>query len=117
MAKDPLVPKGAARPIRAAGAKPTAADLTQLPLYIAASLAGMVTAMLVSRAAFFEALKARLGRRPKREPVVPNRARSLPMLAEAVLGSSKWMIASVLGPPRAAADAGMTAVHHELPKS
>src|SRR5687767_8109321 len=82
-------------------------ELSQLALWMAASLAGMVTAVLAARTPFFRTLMRRIGlasadatesrgirtRRPTRE-------QSLPMLAEAIVGSSKSAIASVFGPPR-----------------
>ena len=81
---------------------------------------------------FFRSVMCRMGlvsgegaRRAKR----PTREQSLPMLAEAIVGSSKSAIASVFGPPRsavamlaAAAPAGATYWHadtwyYPLPKS
>ena len=80
-------------------------ELSQLALWMAASLAGMVTAVLAARTPFFRSVMQRLGlasdagaARPKR----PTREQSLPMLAEAIVGSSKSAIASVFGPPRSA---------------
>jgi hypothetical protein len=81
-------------------------ELSQLALWMAASLAGMVTAVLAARTPFFHSVLRRLGltsgeldaTRGKR----PTREQSLPMLAEAIVGSSKSAIASVFGPPRSA---------------
>jgi hypothetical protein len=82
-------------------------ELSQLALWMAGTLAGMVTAALTARTPFFRGVMRRLGiadtshgngppaKRPTRE-------QSLPMLAEAILGSSKSAIASVFGPPRSA---------------
>ena len=82
-------------------------ELSQLALWMAASLAGVVTAVLAARTPFFRGLMARLGLGPatagQRASVLrPGREQSLPMLAEAIVGSSKSAIASVLGPPRSA---------------
>ena len=111
-------------------------ELSQLALWMAASLAGMVTAVLAARTPFFRSVMSRMGlvsgdaatagaRRAKR----PTREQSLPMLAEAIVGSSKSAIASVFGPPRsavvmhaAAAPAGATywqadTWYYPLPKS
>lgn len=83
-------------------------DLGQLALWMAASLAGMVSAMLAARTPFFQSLLRRLGiseslaGRPRIRKLRPTREQSLPMLAEAIVGSSKSSIASVLGPPRSA---------------
>ena len=110
-------------------------ELSQLALWMAASLAGMVTAVLAARTPFFRSVMSRMGlvsgegvtgaRRAKR----PTREQSLPMLAEAIVGSSKSAIASVFGPPRSAvvmhaagAPAGATYWHadtwyYPLPKS
>ena len=110
-------------------------ELSQLALWMAASLAGMVTAVLAARTPFFRSVMCRMGlasgegatgaRRAKR----PTREQSLPMLAEAIVGSSKSAIASVFGPPRsavvmhaAAAPAGATywqadTWYYPLPKS
>ncbi len=81
-------------------------ELSQLALWMAASLAGVVTAVLAARTPFFRGLLSRLGMgqgnvHPARE-AQPGREQSLPMLADAIVGSSKAAIASVLGPPRSA---------------
>ena len=84
-------------------------ELSQLALWMAANLAGMVSAVLTARTPFFRSVLCRMGlasgdvaaagaRRAKR----PTREQSLPMLAEAIVGSSKSAIASVFGPPRSA---------------
>jgi hypothetical protein len=86
-------------------------ELSQLALWMAASLAGVVTAVLAARTPFFRGLMTRLGLGPAeagggsraaRALRRPGREQSLPMLAEAIVGSSKAAIASVLGPPRSA---------------
>jgi hypothetical protein len=98
-------------------------DFTQLALYMAASLAGMVTALLVARRPFFESLLRRVGGAPsspgRRVKRVASRARgqrrelpptpeeSLPLLAEAIIGNTKAAVASVFGPPRSAALRGV----------
>lgn len=98
-------------------------EFTQLALYMAASLAGMVTALLVSRRPFFESLLRRVGsggasptRRAKRVASRPRASRralpptpeeSLPLLAEAIIGNTKAAVASVFGPPRSAALRGI----------
>jgi hypothetical protein len=86
-------------------------ELSQLALWMAGTLAGMVTAALTARTPFFRGVMRRLGiadtspngnrRRAAAQPP-PTREQSLPMLAEAILGSSKSAIASVFGPPRSA---------------
>ena len=91
-------------------------EFTQLALYMAATVAGMVTAMLVARRPFFESLLRSVGqgprpraRRAKRVASRPSSARralpptpeeSLPLLAEAIIGNTKAAVASVFGPPR-----------------
>ena len=86
-------------------------ELSQLALWMAASLAGVVTAVLAARTPFFRSLMRKLGLasedasptgRGARRALRPGREQSLPMLAEAIVGSSKSAIASVLGPPRSA---------------
>ena len=83
-------------------------ELSQLALWMAASLAGMVTAVLTARTPFFRAVMRRLGiadhaaSKPAVRAAKPSREQSLPMLAEAIVGSSKSAIASVFGPPRSA---------------
>jgi hypothetical protein len=86
-------------------------ELSQLALWMAATLAGMVTAALTMRAPFFRGVLRRLGCGPRTTAAEaadtasakrPGREQSLPMLAEAIVGSSKAAIASVLGPPRSA---------------
>jgi hypothetical protein len=94
-------------------------DFTQLALWMAASLAGMVTALLIARRPFFESLMQNVGgkgggkgRGPsvrRRKSLVdkrPTAEESLPMLAEAIVGNSKAAVASVFGPPRSAAMRG-----------
>jgi hypothetical protein len=91
---------------------PSVNELSELALWMAAGLAGMVTAMLMARAPFFRGLLRRLDRQqpaPRanaRPPKPPTPERSLPLLAEAIVGSSKTTVAAVLGPPRSAALAG-----------
>ena len=77
----------------------------QLALWTAANLAGLVTALTISRGPFFRKLMARVGGR-RTSATRPSAAQSLPILANAVLGSSKASIASVFGPPRAAVMVG-----------
>jgi hypothetical protein len=85
-------------------------ELGQLALWMAASLAGMVTAVLAARTPFFRSVMRRMGlstaesRGNARAKKLgrPTREQSLPMLAEAIVGSSKSAIASVFGPPRSA---------------
>jgi hypothetical protein len=90
-------------------------ELSQLALWMAAGLAGMVTAVLTARTPFFHSVMKRLGisplaapatesrrRRRKAPPARPSRKESLPMLAESIIGSNKSAIASVFGPPRSA---------------
>jgi hypothetical protein len=94
-------------------------EFTQLALYMAATVAGMVTALLVARRPFFEALLKRVGgggEGPRRAKRVASRSRpaplpsaeeSLPLLAEAIIGNTKAAVASVFGPPRSAAVRGV----------
>ena len=96
---DPLRPKMTRRAPQSQGGGVN--DFTQLALWMAASLAGMVTALILVRGPFFESMLAKLGRGGKK-PRKPTREQSLPMLAEAIIGSSKSAIASVFGPPRTA---------------
>jgi hypothetical protein len=97
-------------------------ELSQLALWMAANLAGMVSAVLTARTPFFRSVMQRLGivsatstafnapansksgKRRRRAPEFPrpSREESLPMLAEAIVGSSKSSVASVFGPPRSA---------------
>ena len=96
-------------------------EFTQLALYMAASLAGMVTALLVARAPFFESMLRRVGgganrsgrkggpprKRRRSRAVPPTPEESLPLLAEAIVGNTKAAVASVFGPPRSAALRGV----------
>lgn len=88
-------------------------EFTQLALWMAASLAGMVTALLLARRPFFEALLRKLaggaapgGRTGGGAARRPGAEQSLPMLAEAIVGNTKVAVASVFGPPRSAAVRG-----------
>jgi hypothetical protein len=125
---DPLQPKRRAR-----GSRPAAPDghavtagvseFTQLALWMAASLAGMVTALLLARRPFFESLMRSVGNpggagaspraggrtpgRPRPDATRPGAEESLPMLAEAIVGNTKAAVASVFGPPRSAAVRGV----------
>jgi hypothetical protein len=98
-------------------------EFTQLALYMAASLAGMVTALLVARRPFFESLMRRVGAgspgpgrrakrvasraKPPRPALPPTPEESLPLLAEAIIGNTRAAVASVFGPPRSAALRGV----------
>jgi len=96
-------------------------EFTQLALYMAATVAGMVTALLVARRPFFESLMRRVGQepgdggrrakrvasRPRSKAALPSAEQSLPMLAEAIIGNTKAAVASVFGPPRSAALRGV----------
>jgi hypothetical protein len=83
-------------------------EFTQLALWMAASLAGLVTAVLLARGPFFRALARQVGWLPQQtgpdgRPVRrPTRERALPMLADAIVGNSKAAVAAVFGPPRGA---------------
>ena len=102
-------------------------EYTQLALWMAASLAGMVTALLVARRPFFEALLRTAGggkksaarsnaSRPTRKALSkPTAEESLPMLAEAIVGNTKAAVASVFGPPRSAAVRGVIKTGSKAP--
>jgi hypothetical protein len=83
-------------------------DLGQLALWMAATLAGMVTTALLARAPYFKKLGQSVGRKPVGEARrwKPSRARSLPMLASAIVGCSRGAVAAVFGPPRNAVVCG-----------
>jgi hypothetical protein len=94
-----------------AGQALPAGEHNQLALWMAAGLAGMVSAVMLARAPFFQNLLARFGsanRRARR----PSHQKSLPMLASAILGSSRATIEAVFGPPRSAAVDGVGIVVH-----
>jgi hypothetical protein len=94
-----------------AGHAPAANEHNQLALWMAAGLAGMASAVMLSRAPFFQNLLARFGpasHRAKR----PSRESSLPMLASALLGSDRSTIQAVFGPPRSAVVEGVGVVVH-----
>jgi hypothetical protein len=112
----------------------TVSELSQLALWMAGTLAGMVSAVLAARTPFFKSVMRRLGitessaSRPRVRKLRPTREQSLPLLAEAIVGSSKSSIASVFGPPRSAvvmhtgSNSGATYWHadtwyYPLPKS
>lgn len=106
---DPLIPKSRGRESRrpAEGPADFSAgfnDFNQLALWTAAMLAGMVTSMLLARRPFFRKLMTRLY--PERKAMAsvrrPSRGESLPMLADAIVGSPKETILAVFGPPRGA---------------
>ncbi|HET6247788.1 MAG TPA: hypothetical protein VFE47_08830 [Tepidisphaeraceae bacterium] len=79
-----------------------AASLYQLSVWSAANLAGMVNDHLAARQPFFKRLMKKIapngakaifkGRRPSNQE-------SLPLLADAVVGSSRTTIFAVFGPP------------------
>lgn len=81
----------------------------QLSLWMAAGLAGMVSGMMLARAPFFEELLARFGPEKLRRKK-PSPRKSLPMLATAILGSSRATIHAVFGPPRSAVVEGVAVV-------
>jgi hypothetical protein len=102
-------------PSSALSAEVGVTDFTFIALWMAGSLAGVMTAALISQAPLFRSLMRRLGLRgphsanpsqkhkrtgkPSRKPS-PKEA--LPMLAEAIMGSSKLAVAKVFGPPPSA---------------
>ena len=120
---DPHQPKRRARrkngiqPHGRDGANPSkgVGEFTQLALWMAASLAGMVTALLVARRPFFESMLRTTGGGKKggrargnlKSLPRPTAEESLPMLAEAIVGNTKAAVASVFGPPRSAAVRGV----------
>lgn len=77
-------------------------DLGLLALWMAATLAGMVTAALVARAPYFRKLGKSVGQKPAAgaRRWKPSRGESLPMLASAIVGCSRGAVAAVFGPPR-----------------
>lgn len=83
-------------------------EFTQLALWMAATLAGLVTSVLLARGPFFRALARQVGWLPVQtgpdgRPIRrPTRERALPMLADAIVGTTKAAVASVFGPPRGA---------------
>ena len=97
------------------GPVPGGQDFGQLALWTAAGLAGMVTGMMLARTAFFEAMLKRLGQ-GARSGAKPSPARSLPMLASAIVGSSKATIEAVFGPPRSVAipEVGVVVHPHQV---
>jgi hypothetical protein len=99
---------------------PIVSEFTQLALWMAASLAGLVTAVLLAREPFFRALARRMGWLPRKgrqgnrgspgfPPRRPTPDQALPMLADAIVGNSKAAVASVFGPPRGAVLVGPAA--------
>jgi hypothetical protein len=90
---------------------PGSHDYTQLALWTAAGLAGMVTGMMLARTPFFEAMLRRLGH-GARSKARPSPTRSLPLLASAIVGSSKATIEAVFGPPRSVAIPDVGVVVH-----
>lgn len=83
----------------------------QLALWMAAGLAGMVSAVMLAKAPFFQSLLARLGPE-KRRAKKPSPEKSLGMLASAILGSNRSTIQAVFGPPRSAVIEGVGVVVH-----
>lgn len=99
---------------------PAVSEFTQLALWMAASLAGLVTAVLLAREPFFKALARRMGWLPRKgrrgnsggagyPPRRPTPEQALPLLADAIVGNSKAAVASVFGPPRGAVLVGPAA--------
>jgi len=134
MPTDPHQPKRRARDKHAIQPEPAGGnelargvgEYTQLALWMAASVAGMVTALLVARRPFFEALlrttgggkkgpRAAGGRSPRKAAPRPTPEESLPMLAEAIVGNTKAAVASVFGPPRSAAVRGVIKTGSKAP--
>jgi len=74
---------------------------SQLALWTAANLAGMVTALMIARRPFFRKVAAQVGGKKTRAGK-PNSEQSLAILSDAILGSSKTNIANVFGAPRGA---------------
>jgi hypothetical protein len=87
-------------------------DFGHIALWATAVLAGMVTAVITARAPFFRALMRKFGMGPWQggPEYRPSREQSLPLLAHAIVGSSKSAVAEVFGPPRSAMLRGLPAV-------
>ena len=87
-------------------------DFGQLALWMAATLAGLVSAVLVARTAHFRRMERAVGRsaglpgRHRRRVDKPTPEESLPLLAEAIIGNSRSSVAAVFGPPRGAIVSG-----------
>jgi hypothetical protein len=96
---DPVEPK---RRASANSQSSPGGQFAQLALWMAANLAGLLTAVLLSRGPFFESLLDRVGRGASSNRK-PTPGQSLPRLAGAIVGSDKSTIESVFGPPRSAA--------------
>ncbi len=81
-------------------------DFGQLALWMAATLAGMVTGVLVARAPHFRRMQRSVGvaapKGKRRQFARPTKTESLPLLAGAIVGTSRNTVAAVFGPPRAA---------------
>jgi len=89
-------------------------DFAFISLWMAGSVAGLVTAALISQVPLFRSLVRRLrlrwnrdGSTPKHKPSGkparnPSPQEALPMLADAIIGSSKSAVAKVFGPPQSA---------------
>lgn len=90
-------------------------DFTFIALWMAGSLAGLMTAALIKQAPLFRSLMRRLGLRGpehahashKHKAVAkyasrPSPQEALPMLADAIIGCSKSAVARVFGPPHSA---------------
>ena len=110
-------PRRRARRNSAMKPRSTGREFTHLALWMAGTLAGVVTAALLARGPFFRALSRRVGwakrsarslARGRGTARRPTRKESLPLLADAVLGNSKCAVASVFGPPRGAILLGET---------
>lgn len=83
-------------------------DFGQLALWMAATLAGVVSAVLLARGPHFRRIQRNVGtrRRRRKASLRPTRSQSLPLLAQALVGNSRKAVAEVLGLPRAAVLAG-----------
>jgi hypothetical protein len=77
-------------------------ELSQLALWMAGNLAGLVTAVMLARGPFFRKISAGIGR-GKCHTNPPSPTDSLTLLANAIIGSGKEMIEAVFGPPRSIA--------------
>jgi hypothetical protein len=101
------------RPIAAAAAEINLglSELARLAVSMAAYVAGVVSSFFETRPVR-DRLEGRASAPPRitPRPIQPPPPEALPLLNEAIVGSSKFTIASVLGAPRSAVSEGLAAV-------
>jgi hypothetical protein len=90
---------------------PAVGEFTRLSLWMAGSLAGVATSTHAAQGRHFRDMARRLGWSAARRAAAPSGDAALALLAEALVGTTRWAVNSVFGQPSyAVADSSVSDV-------